>query len=130
MAEDFLDEDGWALSPPTPWPTYWHGRKWDAPLTDESTEMDEALAAALLDGSTVCTLCEEPLLFEDDVFLTPSMVTHLECNIRMALGDVPHLEGRCMCNGGTGDHDDRPFRESAKATIEWLITNHRGRFHP
>lgn len=117
-----------------PLPTYYHGRKWDAPMTDDAIEMSDELAVALLDGSQ-CGLCGEPMLFEDDVFLTPYAVSHLECNVRAGMGDVQHLEGRC---GVCSDTESKPipsdeygsYRESAKATVQWLIENQRGRFHP
>jgi hypothetical protein len=115
-------------------PTYWHGRKWDAPMSDDAIEMPEDLAAVLLVGPSICDFCKEPLLFEDDVMLTPYMSSHLECNVRSALGDVQHLEGRCgVCTNTepvvlpTDEYET--YRESAKATIQWLIDNNRGRFH-
>lgn len=117
-------------------PTYWHGRKWDAPMTDDAIEMPEELAEVLLAGSSVCDFCKEPLLATDDVFLTPWNSSHLECNVRSGLGDIQHLEKRCLCFLGSGnevthesDHFDS-YRESAKATIQWLIDHNQGRFHP
>lgn len=109
-------------------PIYYHGRKWDAPLTDDAIEMAEELVAALLPQP--CALCREAMTVEDDILLTPGMSAHLECNLRSGMGSVAHLEGRCLCCGGTDSDDHQNYRESAKATLQWLLDNHRGRFHP
>lgn len=114
------------------WPTYYWGRKWDAPVTDDAILMDEALVDGLLPHP--CDLCREAMTKEDNILLTPGMSTHLECNIRSALGDVQHLEGRCICSRPGDpivheDEKDQTYRESAKAAVQWLIDNKRGRFH-
>lgn len=119
-------------------PTYYYGRKWDAPFTDDAIEMDRAFVEMMLatdSEATKCSFCQEKMTLDDDLFLTPYNVGHLECHIRPAMGDVQHLEGRCICSRGTGgaetldsDHYDT-YRESAKATLQWLINHNRGRFH-
>lgn len=128
MSDTFAD-----LAQGDEWPTYYYGRKWDAPLTDDAILMAEELVAALFPQP--CSCCQEPVTAEDDIILTPGMCTHLECNVRSILGDVQHLEGRCMCSRGTGneityDSDNyETYRDSAKAALQWLIDHHRGRFH-
>lgn len=124
------------------------GRHWDAPAFDDAVPV-----AAPVDR--VCLLCSEPIGAEDsgtffgatfgaddardgEAGVPPSpevlaeMVAraqpvHLECWLRQGLGDVPHLEGRCSCAGGS-EHDDRPYREGARATLDWLLAHGRGRF--
>lgn len=104
--------------------TIYQGRKWDAPMTDDAVE-------GVITGD--CTLCREPITPEDNAIRTPWMNTHLECNVRSGLGDVQHLEGRCICAGKPvylPSDDYATYRESAKATLAWLIAHNRGRFHP
>lgn len=119
------------------WRTYYWGRKWDAPMTDDSRELPTDVAEAMFNGEVVtrCPFCVEPLGIEDDIFITPSIRSHLECNIRSAMGDVQHLEGRCLCSRGRGnevtydsDHYET-YREGSKAALQWLIDHRRGRFH-
>lgn len=120
-------------TPKGPWddfPTYYWGRHWDAPMADDAVKMSEELVAALLPQQ--CTLCQEAMTVDDDLLFTPGMCAHLECHLRIGMGDVAHLEGRCICSGGQPrdtDHYDT-YRESAKATLQWLLDNNRGRFHP
>lgn len=117
---------GWPTDVPR---TYYWGRKWDAPLTDEAELMPREWV-----GGT-CQLCNEPITTEDNVLYMPFTRGHLECVIRSGMGDVQHLEGRCLCFRGSGneivkDSDHYPtYRESSRATIQWLLDNHRGRFH-
>lgn len=115
------------------WPTYYYGRKWDAPVTDDAILMDEALVNALFPQP--CDFCKEPVTAEDDIMLTPGICAHTECELRAILGDVQHLEGRCLCSRGSGnevtyesDHYET-YREGAKAALQWLIDHKRGRFH-
>lgn len=119
-----------SYDPTEPLPIYYRGRLWDAPMTDGALPMTDELANALLPQP--CALCQEAMLPTDDLLFTPGTCAHLECHIRIGMGDVAHLEGRCICSGGEpleSDHYDT-YRESAKATVQWLIDNNRGRFHP
>lgn len=99
-------------------------------MTDRAIEMSEELVDALL--PQLCVLCNEPMTRDDDLLFTPGMCTHLECRLRIGLGDVAHLEGRCICSGAEArDTDDyETYRESAKATLQWLLDHDKGRFHP
>lgn len=104
--------------------TLYQGRLWDAPFTDD------AIQAAICDND--CILCQEPIGVHDDAVATTFIIAHLECHLRSALGDVQHLEGRCVCPGGSGERrpeDEYPtYREEAKATVAWLLERNRGRF--
>ena len=85
------------------------GRRWDEPIAaDDSGSM---MAYANADG----TGGVRPV--------------HIECFLRSSLGDVPHLEHRCRCAGGS-DHDDRPYRVGSRAALDWMLTHHYGRFVP
>lgn len=108
-----------------PWPTViYQGRKWDAPFTDDAVEGE-------ITG--FCDWCQEEIHSEDDAVQLPHMTMHLECHLRMALGDVNHLEGRCICSGGDPSqaHDETSLtlRQEAQASLQWLVDNYRGRFH-
>jgi hypothetical protein len=110
---------------------YYHGRLWDAPMTDDALPATEEILANL----RPCDYCAESLTETDDILITPYLHTHLECSLRSVLGDVQHLEGRCLCSRGSGNEityqSDKyaSYRESAKAALDWLIKNNRGRFH-
>lgn len=82
-----------------------------------------------IEGSVigVCDQCQGPIRPEDDAIQLAGIKGHLECEIRSIIGDVPHLEGQCSCYGGT-EHDERPYREGAKAALQWLIDNGRGKW--
>lgn len=112
------------------WPTYYLGRKWDAPMTDDAVLMPAELVEALLPQSC---FCGEPMTPDDNLLWTPGIQAHLECYIRSGMGDVQHLEGRCSCGSRQeqtlkSDHYET-YRDSARAAIEWLVKNNRGRFH-
>lgn len=122
-------------------PTYFSGRRWDAPMMDDSVEIDAAflekvLATNHLDG---CAFCGEPLVFGENIFMTATTVSHTECNIRAGMGDVAHLEGRCSCPIGpngtlvadrhTPEELEQTYRQESLAVVDWLIAHHRGRFH-
>jgi hypothetical protein len=107
--------------------TYYQGRKWDAPMTDDAIERD-------LSGHT-CVMCQESITADDNAIMN-TQPWHLECSIRSGLGDVQHLERRCLCFRGTGneithesDHHET-YRESAKAALQWVLDHNQGRFHP
>jgi hypothetical protein len=116
-------------------PTYYYGRKWDAPLTDDAIEANPEFLKALLDArESICDLCREPMTADQNLLLTPYMVGHTECHVRSGVGDVQHLEKRCLCYRGSGneivkDSDNVSYRESALAAVVWLIDHRQGRFH-
>lgn len=100
------------------------GRRWDAPAFDDAIEIPTPVGQ-------LCLWCGEPIEAGDNgsTMGSPTGVqpVHLECFLRSLLGDVPHLEGRCLCSGG-GDHDERPYHEGSRAALEWLLSHRRGRF--
>ncbi len=113
---------------------FW-GRKWDAPMTDDMLPMPPEIAQKMADR-TECAWCQERLdLDQDDILFLPHTTAHLECHLRSALGDVQHLEQRCLCYRGRGNEilkpeDEYPtWRASAKASLQWMIDNGQGRFH-
>lgn len=97
----------------------YQGRRWDAPATDFAIE-------AALAGKH-CSMCDELISGEDDAVRMGSYF-HTECWLRSGLGDVAHLEHRCLCYGG-GDHDeDGTYREQSKRALEWLLAHRQGRW--
>lgn len=115
-------------------PVYYRGRLWDAPFTDGALPMPDELAESLLPAP--CIWCDEPMAADDDILLLPAITAHLECHIRSFLGDIQHLEERCLCFRGAGNEEVREtdhydtYRESAKASVQWLLDHNQGRFHP
>jgi len=99
--------------------TFYQGRRWDAPMADDAVLAD-------LTGLT-CGMCQEKIEYDEDA-MRMGGVFHTECLLRSTLGDVPHLERRCLCFGGS-DHDEKgSYREGAKRAVAWLIEHHRGRW--
>lgn len=105
----------------------YQGRLWDAPAFDDAVEAD-------LVGQT-CVMCPDPILAGEDACRTPvGQDYHLECWLRPVLGDVQHLERRCLCFRGRGnelvlDSDTHAtYRDSARATLQWLLDHQQGRF--
>lgn len=111
----------------------YHGRLWDAPLTDDAVLMDDEMLSAMCRLN--CMLCDEPMTPQDDLLWLPYILAHLECHLRSSMGDVQHLEKRCLCFRGKGEEIDLEsdrhdsYRESARATVEWLVSHRQGRFH-
>lgn len=97
----------------------YQGRKWDAPMTDGAI-------AGTVTGQ--CDLCQEEILPEDNALQLPLMKSHLECQLRVGLGSVEHLEGRCTCCGGSDVSQERSFREEARASLKWILLHGQGRF--
>jgi len=75
-----------------------------------------------------CLHCGEPIVAGDDGVVQLCIMhgrrpewrpAHDECNLRAAIGGLAHIEGRCMCCGGT-DPPDPPGmtrREAARAAV-------------
>ena len=104
---------------------YYFGRLWDATMTDGAIKTNEP-------PSQPCMLCQMEYQLDEDIIIMPFMHAHVECHLRVSLGDVAHLEARCSCfnNGEEHGEDDKPesFRDSARATLQWLIDHQIGRF--
>lgn len=103
---------------------HYQGRKWDAPMTDGAVEV------TYMTGKT-CIGCEEKITAEDNAILNTwaNQPHHLECYLRPGLGDVAHLEERCMCFGGEGHDDEGTYREQNQRALQWVIDHRQGRFH-
>lgn len=63
-----------------------------------------------------CLLCAEPIAEGDCGTINfVDQVTHYECEMRLAVGSVGHLMGRCYCKGGT--EEDPPGMTIREASI-------------
>lgn len=98
------------------------GVKYDAPAWDDAPELPTPVGQK-------CLLCEEEVLDGESGVIIMAMgpvgvgpaPQHIECFLRSILGSVAHLEGRCICSGGTvEDMDDRPYRVQARETMDRL----------
>lgn len=98
------------------WQGY-HGRRWDAPMTDDMEKID-------LTGEQ-CSLCLETITADDDGLLLGSLF-HTECLLRSTLGDVFHLRRECMCFGGDKHDEEGTYREQAQRALAAVIANGGG----
>ena len=114
-------------------PMVYFGEYWDAPA------VDAAIAGPTPLGER-CVHCPDVIVEGDRGFMMPTVdvgpegefvssvrPTHLECLIRMTVGGVACLEGRCQCRSGTGSPSDETgtTREQGRATMEWLRRHDR-----
>lgn len=83
----------------------WFGQSWGAPACEPGDRVETPVGR-------LCLWCQEPIAAGDQGFLIPHVDTtitlkphHLECQIRSIVGGVNHIEGRCLCCGGTEDPD-------------------------
>lgn len=63
-----------------------------------------------------CLLCGEAIAPGDTGTMRAGEATHHECALRLVIGSVGHLRGRCSCYGG--NEEDPPgmtFRQAALA---------------
>lgn len=108
---------------------HYFGERWDAPAFDDAREVPTPVGE-------ICGYCEEAVAEGDSGILMTFLESlgarqrpvHIECWLRAALGDICHLDGRCTCfDAENGEHDDRPWREQGRATMEWVRTRDGGR---
>lgn len=101
--------------------TVYFGEKWDAPMFEGAEEIPAPVGRD-------CSFCDESVAEGDSGILQGHIdakgghslrPVHIECFLRSLLGDIEHLRKRCTCYGGTA-HDQRPYREQARAVIEEL----------
>lgn len=82
-----------------------------------------------------CAFCEEPIEIGDRGCTIPHLGEggvaekpyHFECHMRVAVGSLGHLRGRCSCYGGT-EHDPpgMTLRQAARAAFHfWQATSGR-----
>lgn len=79
-----------------------------------------------------CMWCTEPFAEGDSGERIPCVRVegptlehiHKECMLRMTLGCVAHLEGRCRCHGG-GDYEEPRMtaRQDALAAWDWVMAH-------
>jgi hypothetical protein len=101
------------------------GERWDAPLFD-ATEVRQMPAPV----GQRCLYCGEDISDGDRGFMRPAMLAggvellpvHRECELRMVLGGLDHVEGRCQHTGHCNDLRDeagRTLRQDALAVWDW-----------
>lgn len=101
------------------------GERWDAPQVDPP-----AVQVPTPVGET-CLHCGEPIgggvgdrgllrlaIRADGAGIEP---VHMECDLRMTLGGLDHLAGRCLCTGRGHEADGEAgtAREEALAVLDW-----------
>lgn len=107
------------------------GPPWDAPIYDDAVADGEVVEVPV---GQPCLFCETPIAEGDNGVMMAAVdkggwkmvPLHKECNLRMVVGSIAHLEHRCPCYGG---HDGDPVgvskREAAK--LVWNFWLARGR---
>jgi len=96
----------------------WFGKRYPAPAYADSPQAETPVGAK-------CTYCDEVVRIGDDGWiLGDGSVLHRECNLRAVIGSVAHLQKRCSCYGGTGNHEDgMTRRQGALAAMEYWETH-------
>lgn len=106
--------------------TAFFGERWPSAQFMEAPEVERPL------GDT-CMFCPDLIDEDDSGVVTPAIelegmrgqrAAHIECYLRCMTGDIFHLRGECSCFGGTM-RDERPYREQARAVVEWLQKGER-----
>jgi hypothetical protein len=98
----------------------YHGRRWDAPMTDGMPAID-------MTGEE-CSLCQEEIASDDDAIRLMSDF-HVECLLRSTLGDRRHLQQRCECFGWSPRREDGgTYREQSQRALDYLVKNGQGRW--
>jgi hypothetical protein len=82
-----------------------------------------------------CAWCDEPVTKYQDHRLIPhvgesgayELPWHEECLVRGMIGGLNHLQGKCICCGGTEPPDPPGMsrREAAIAAVTWFRDNHQ-----
>ncbi len=100
------------------------GDRWDAPQVDPpATQVPTPVGQA-------CLHCAEPIAAGDRGLLRLAVrvegaavePVHMECDLRMTLGDMNHLTGQCLCAGHQaegGVHVYATARQEALAVLGW-----------
>ena len=92
------------------------GERWDAPAFDDALKMPVPVGQQ-------CSHCQEAIAEEDSgTWYANGPVVHIECWLRVGLGGINHLAGRCTCHGGTEPPDPPELsrREAALAVKTYV----------
>ena len=102
------------------------GERWDAPRVDNAIEVATPVGQK-------CLYCTEPVEDGDRGLMTPYVrdvdgeassgiaPVHMECDLRMAIGNVAHLQGRCRCHTTEpAGEPPKSFRDEARETLAWV----------
>jgi hypothetical protein len=101
-------------------PLRYFGEWWDAPAYDDAVLVETPVGVA-------CMSCREPIEQGDSGNLmayaeldgSTGGIVHLECWLRMGLGSVAHLTGRCSCSG-VGEEPQGSLREQGRAVRAYV----------
>jgi hypothetical protein len=109
---------GW-FGPPWPSGVCYHddGRLNTAMRKDFPTGESCAYCGVLLDEAAGDAGIALPAGLGDGVRITH---VHKECVARMTIGGVAHLQRRCSCYGGAGDHEVADKRAEALEVWDWI----------
>jgi hypothetical protein len=110
----------------------WFGEPWPSGVCyDEDGRLREEYRVDFPAGKS-CMWCEELFTEDDSGSLIPAVRSggmtmehiHKECGLRMTLGCVAHLEGRCRCRGGP-DYEEPGLtsRQDAQMTWDWVMAH-------
>jgi hypothetical protein len=106
------------------------GEPWDAPVIDDAVRAPTPVGEQCIYCPDTIAEGDQGLIYgahtDKGGHLAPA---HRECVVRSVLGSVQHLQGRCICFGGTVDESDQfrwgTFREQGRASMEWLARHGR-----
>lgn len=107
--------------------TVYFGERWDAPQLDGLTRCVDPPVGVK------CAHCAEPVAAEDrGLMRVASRVgadgepvgsmepIHLECDLRMALGNVYHHSGQCRYTGDCHQHETGTWREQGQQLLAFI----------
>lgn len=102
------------------------GERWDVPFLQDAVQVPAPVGE-------VCVHCDEPIRDGEQGVIrgyvsllgiqTPEPV-HRECDLRMILGGINHLNGDCTCHGGTQPPDPPGVtrRDAARLVLDRSLT--------
>lgn len=112
--------------------TIFFGARWDAPIIDLATQIVTPVGERCLFCSELIEPGDRGVLrlcagVVDGKTVTDTGPAHMECDLRSMMGNVDHLEGRCICNeNAVSGGPATTFREEAREVLVWF-ENLRGR---
>lgn len=101
----------------------WFGNRPFGPVCEHAAKVDAPIGCA-------CDWCEEPIVFDDEGLLIPSVGTpsvfHRVCFLRSIIGSLGHQQQKCGCYGGNEeDPPEMTKKQAAEAATEFFETNLR-----